>query len=203
MGKIIDLTGKKYNRLTVISFDFRKGTDYNWKCICDCGNITSVRANNLKGGTTKSCGCFYNESRRTVSKKHGEANKSKEYTSWLAMKRRCTDPNDKRYHDYGGRGIVICNQWLNSYETFLNDMGRAPSSDHSLDRVNVNGNYNPSNCKWSTAIEQQNNMRSNVLITHNDKTKTLAQWCRYLGLKYGTVSTRLSRGWTIEQAFQS
>ncbi len=202
MGKIIDLTGKKYNRLTVVSFDFKKGTNYNWNCICDCGNSISVRSNSLKDGNTKSCGCLYNESRKTINLKHGEANNSKEYKAWLSMKRRCLDSNDKRYHDYGGRGIIICHQWVNSYETFLKDIGRAPSIKHSLDRIKVNGNYNPRNCKWSTVIEQQNNMRSNVIITYNDKTQTLAQWCRELGLKYGTIRTRLSRGWSIQDSFE-
>lgn len=202
MGKIIDLSGIKYNRLTGIKFDYRIGTDYFWICRCDCGNIKSIKSNSFKRGDIKSCGCLYVESRKTIHVTHGEANKSKEYRTWLAIKRRCLDKNDKRYHDYGGRGITICIDWTYSYENFLLSVGRAPTNNHSIDRIDVNGNYEPGNVRWSTRIEQQNNMRSNVMITYMGETKTLAQWCRELGLKYGTVSTRISRGWAINKALQ-
>lgn len=202
MGNIIDLSGKKYNRLTVIKFDYRKGTDYFWICRCECGNVKSIKSNAFKSGGTKSCGCYSIEVRKLIGTTHGEANNSKEYRTWLAIKRRCLDKNDNRYNDYGGRGIQICEEWAYSYQNFLLGVGRAPSKEHSIDRIDVNGHYEPGNCRWATRIEQQNNMRSNRIITHDGESKTLAQWCRHLGLRYGTVSTRIKRGWEIKRAFE-
>lgn len=201
MGKIIDLSGNRYHRLTVISFNYRIGTSYYWNCRCDCGKMTSTKSNSLKNGNTKSCGCWYIDSRYLIGRTHGDSKRTKEYYSWLAMKRRCLIKNDKRYHDYGGRGIKICEQWAYNYPKFLQDMGRAPSKHHSIERINNDGNYEPNNCKWSTRKEQQNNMRSNVIIEYNGETKTLAMWCDYLKLRYGTISTRLKRGWSIVDAF--
>jgi len=140
------------------------------------------------------------------NKRHGESpgigrSPSKEYKAWLKMKSRCNKKNDKDYKNYGGRGIVICAEWVNSYETFLRDVGRAPSMNHSLDRINVNGNYNPENVKWSTKIEQANNTRSNRIITHYGRSLTLAQWANASGfLTRACLEKRLLRGWSFERS---
>jgi hypothetical protein len=136
------------------------------------------------------------------SRTHGESNrnKTKEYRTWLHMRGRCNTPTDLKFKDYGGRGITVCERW-NSYENFLSDMGRAPSPKHSLDRKENSGNYEPVNCRWATTIEQTNNTRRNNVISYNNKTMNLSQWCRELSLYEKTIWYRLKRGWGVEKAF--
>ena len=157
-----DLTGNKYNRLTVISFDKRDDKSYYWNCQCDCGNIKSISYINLTSGHTKSCGCLKIEKLT----KHGYFGKGKiklsEYNSWINMKDRCYNPNYESYQHYGGRGIIVCEKWINSFEDFLNDMGMKPGKGYSVDRIDTNGNYELDNCKWSTQKEQCNNKRNNL-----------------------------------------
>lgn len=125
------------------------------------------------------------------------------YTSWLGMRGRCLYKTDKCYKHYGGRGIVICDSWINSFENFLNDMGERPIG-HSLDRVNVNGNYEPSNCKWSTIEEQSLNRTDTLFITYKGETKVLIEWAKYLGLNYALIKTRIRRkGWDVARAFET
>lgn len=124
-----------------------------------------------------------------------------EYATWARMINRCERPNDKSYKNYGGRGIVVCDRWKESPKNFLEDMGYRPSDNHSIDRIDVNGNYEPSNCRWATQKEQNNNRRGNINITHNSKTKTLAEWCDDLGLSYAMVSQRINKyGMTFSEA---
>lgn len=157
----------KYNRLTLI----KEVEPYIWKnlkqskflCQCDCGEFIIVNLNHLKSGNTKSCGCLNKEKRKLPKLiKHQESNKRRtvEYNTWVSMKQRCYNINCKDYKNYGGRGIKICDRWLNSYENFLKDMGRRPIG-YSIERLNVNGNYEPINCKWATKLEQNNNRRLN------------------------------------------
>jgi len=124
---------------------------------------------------------------------------SKEYKIWRSMKERCYNQNNKRYHRYGGRGITICDRWLNSFENFLSDMGEKPE-EYSIDRIDNDGNYCPENCRWATRTEQANNRSSNNLLTIHGKTMTLSEWCRDTGQNHKTVQTRLSRNWTPEEA---
>lgn len=133
---------------------------------------------------------------------HGErANgiRTKEVACWQSMKGRCYNPNDKSYENYGKRGIVVCDRWLDSFENFLEDMGRCPNG-MSLDRIDNNGNYEPGNVKWRTFKEQNNNTRGNKLIVYNGETKTIAEWADYLGIKSSTLYERLKR-WDIERSF--
>lgn len=154
MPKAIDITGKKFGALVAL----RPTTDRDqrgsvvWECECACGVRARVNASDLKHGNTTSCGC------RANLKKHGEAN-SVEYSTWERIKGRCHNPKSRRFKDWGGRGIVVCERWRNSFEAFLEDMGRRPPDKTSIDRIDNDGHYEPGNCRWSTPKEQQNNTR--------------------------------------------
>tara|TARA_R110000868_G_scaffold13848_3_gene64357 strand:- start:8415 stop:8933 length:519 start_codon:yes stop_codon:yes gene_type:complete len=165
MSRIINLTGIRFGRLLAISLAGRdNGNQCYWNCICDCGNNIKTRATCLRSGDTQSCGCLRNERIRKALNKHGESSsikKTTEYISWFGMKQRCYNTNFRQYKDYGGRGIKVCERWKESFVNFLEDMGRKPSPQHSLDRINNDGNYEPSNCRWATRSEQQNNKRNN------------------------------------------
>lgn len=153
----------RYNKLTIIEETIDINTKYNRKmviCKCDCGNIITTRLSSVKSGNTKSCGCYKNEITKKIglnNKKHGMSF-SKEHNSWKSMKDRCLNTNHIFYKNYGGRGIKVCDRWINSFENFYQDMGKRPLGK-TLDRINVNGNYEPSNCRWAT-IEEQNKNKS-------------------------------------------
>ena len=155
---IIDITGKQFDRLTVLkrTTSDQRG-EARWICRCECGNETIVLGSNLRSGKTRSCGCLRFELPQGASHpKHG-AYKTREYSSWQHMRRRCLDQNNDKFHRYGGRGITICERW-NSFENFLADMGRRPPG-LTLDRINNDGNYEPGNCRWATSEEQASNHR--------------------------------------------
>lgn len=196
---VINIIGNKYNRLTVISFaELRRNTAY-WNCVCECGNSKVICGSAMKNGSIQSCGCLNQElrkSRPSPSKTHGESNKSTEYKTWAGIKRRCTNTKEKSYPNYGGRGIKMSEEWLNSYETFLADMGRKPTLKHSIDRIDVNGNYCKENCRWATFIEQCNNQRTNVIVKHKPTGKTyssLAVAARETGGNAKIISQQLCR----------
>ena len=166
-----NLIGKKFGKLTVIKKDTtqvkRNGESIFWICKCDCGKTTSVRSKSLRRGETKSCGCLHGEN-------HGLRH-TKEYNSWAGMKQRCLNPNNEKYPIYGGRGITVCKEWINSFQQFYNDMGSRPSNNHSIDRINNDGNYEPSNCRWSNNTLQSRNRGYNKI-----KNKKQANKIRYL-----------------------
>ena len=198
MGKLIDLTGKKFGRLTIIEWvENNKWRQSRWLCRCECGKKIVITSSSLKNGNTKSCGCLAIE----IKTKHGHCcrNKtSKTYQIWHSMIQRCNNPNCKAYKNYGGRGIKVCKGWR-KFEGFLQDMGEQPLN-LTLDRVDNNGNYCKENCRWATQKEQRRNTRRNILITINGVTKCLIEWCEDRKLNYRTVCSRLRYGWTIEEA---
>lgn len=155
-----------------------------WLCKCKCGNERYVNKFNLIRGKAKSCGCRIN---------HGHVG-TRTYNSWGAMKKRCLNPNSEVYHNYGGRGIKICQRWIDSFYDFLADMGECPSKNHTLERIDTNGNYEPSNCKWDTYKAQGNNKRNNRFITIDGNTKTLAAWVEEYGVGYSMVFNRIKNG---------
>lgn len=194
-----DLVGKRFGLLTVISFGVfgrnkRGRLDFEVTCRCDCGRVVIRPKSRLIKSFNRSCGCLG----RTVN---GES-RNPEYVAWYMMKRRCFDKNGKFYHHYGGRGITVCDRWLNSYDNFLADMGRRPTSSHSLNRIDNDGHYCPENCRWDLPIEQHNNTRTNRWYVFHGKRLTLSQWSKEIGMNITTIKSRIDYlGWSVEKAF--
>lgn len=204
MARGIDFTGQRFGRLVAIS---RAGVNARkqvlWRYRCDCGGEKVAVASEVKRGKTQSCGCLAQEQRQAAAQTQCHAySKSqwvREYRSWEHMLQRCYDPADKRYSVYGGRGIKVCEAWRDSFRAFADDMGRAPAG-YTLDRIDVDGDYAPENCRWATRKEQANNMRTNRLVTMRGKTQTVRQWCDELGADSNLVYQRLFRGWGEKRA---
>lgn len=200
MSKRLDLIGKKFGRLTVVSLscvDKRQCTI--WNCVCECGNAVKVVGKDLAKGHTKSCGCLSMDKLLQRNIKHGLAD-TLIYKIWQGMKDRCTNPNNPKYKCYGGRGIKVCDKWLKSFESFCADMKDRPSSLYTIDRIDVNGDYEPNNCRWATPKEQANNTRRNHLLSYNNETHTLSEWESIVKIKQTTIRQRLRRGWPINDA---
>lgn len=195
MGKIIDITGQRFGKLTVTGLDpVRSSTgSCRWICDCDCGGSTVVQTENIKRGHTTSCGCAFKEAHTT----HGERY-NPEYQVWANMLKRCQNENDPTFKYYGARGIRVCPQWQ-TYEGFIADMGHRPSSDHSIERRDVNGHYEPGNCYWATNDVQMNNRTNSVVHHVNGKRMTNAEVARSIGISPSAVTQRLARGFTIEE----
>jgi hypothetical protein len=201
MPKLIDLTGKRYERLLVIKYEEKANNgDSYWLCKCDCEKVLKVLGKSLRYGRSKSCGCLTRD--RTISRntKHNMCSTSV-YTVWRSIKQRCYDNNCKAYKNYGGRGINVCDEWLNDFMSFYNwsmSNGYAPSLE--IDRRNNDGDYEPSNCRWASRIEQANNNRHNHVITYMGKSQTIQQWSRERNINHGTLLSRIYRGWSPEDA---
>ena len=194
--KVIDRTGEKHGRLTVLWRAENKvepsgSIRATWRCICDCGNGVTVTGHALAKGHTRSCGCLTKE--KPI--KHGMA-RTLIYRAWSVMVQRATNPDHPSYDRYGGRGITLCERWK-SFENFYADMGDRPP-DMSLDRIDNNGPYSPENCRWATREQQQNNRRVNTRLTYNGRTLTVAEWGRVTGYGKGPIVQRMQSGWPVE-----
>jgi hypothetical protein len=202
MGKIIDLTGQRFGRLVVQRIGPKtKPNQIYWICNCDCGNICEVKGGNLKSGGTKSCGCINKEILRERSIKHGFDGTPLGYVR-SSMQQRCYNSTHKAYKNYGGRGITICDEWLNNSKSFFDWAIKSGYHEGlTLDRIDNDGNYCPENCRWATMKEQQNNRRNNHLYVVGDVGKTIGEWALALNISVHTLLKRLKMEWSEEKTF--
>jgi len=204
MSKFKDLTGQKFHNLTVLSFAYRDKKNTYWLCKCNCGNKKIIRGSHLTSGNTKSCGCLmkYNITRRNKENAiHGKSN-TRLYTIYAGMKARCLKPNTNSYENYGEKGITICNEWLNDFMCFYNwAINNGYKENLSLERIDNNQGYEPSNCKWIEKKLQSRNIKSNKMISFRGKTLCMAEWAEQLGINYNTLNSRLGKyNWSIKKA---
>ena len=212
-SRFLDLSGRKFNRLEVIAFaGVTDGRRTMWWCRCSCADktIKKVEAYSLKTGSVKSCGCLSRETPHHLT--HGLSRK-REYRIWQAMIRRCTVEKDTEYHNYGGRGIKVCQRWTESVEAFFTDLGPRPSKRHMIDRKDNNKGYDcggcqdcssrdaAPNCHWVLPKTNARNRRGNVLLTHDGRTATIAEWSELTGIDQSTLWLRLNTlGWSVHDS---
>lgn len=204
MGKIKDRTGQKFGRLTALYrlHNYHKQGTY-WLCVCDCGNIAEVKSSKLGIGHTKSCGCLQKETVSKLNVKHKKAN-TRLYKLFIDMKKRCYNQNSKSYKYYGERGVIICDEWLNDFMVFHDwSISHGYKDNFTIDRIDVNGNYEPNNCRWVDMKTQNRNSRHNRNYTINGETHCLSEWCEKLNLKYKNIIQRINKyGWSINEALE-
>jgi len=204
MPPLKNLVGQKFNRLTVLSRADNKGKKVYWNCECECGNICTIRGFNLTSNKTKSCGCYNTDKIKERMTTCSGMTNTPEWTAYHGMKDRCYNKNRKGYHRYGGRGITVCNRWLDSFNNFYEDMGNRPSDNHSLDRINNDKGYCKDNCRWADIDTQNNNLSTNVLFEINGEVLTITEgWKKYVPhLKRQQVCDRYYRGFTTNDIFE-
>lgn len=191
-----DITGQKFGRLTVLELSTNMSSHMRrWICECECGNIVERIGSRLKSGMSTSCGCWKNEKNST----HGMSGTT-EYSTYMGMIHRCNNPNAEWYHRYGGRGIKVCDRWLESFENFFDDMGLKPSPELTIEREDNDGDYTPENCSWETSGVQSLNRSNNKLITALGKTQTQSQWSEEYNISPSTIHKRLASGWSNTDA---
>lgn len=204
-----DLTGMKFGRWTVLEFagykNYGTKTRAFWHCKCDCGKEKDVVGHNLIEGKTQSCGCLHNELLVKHFTKHG-ARKTKEkterlYFTWKNMRARCLDTSNRHYSYYGGRGIAVCDEWKNSYSSFRKwALENGYNESLTIDRIDVNGNYEPSNCRWATRQEQARNKRTNIFIEYNGEKYVLNDLAQMVGVNRKTLKRRIDKGLSVQEA---
>lgn len=192
MSKFKDISGQKFGRLTALyklnNYHDKKHT--KWLCICECGNLKEANYDHLRNNKTKSCGCYRKEKTKELHSKPSKCY-TRLYKTWQNMKDRCYNKNKDSYKNYGSNGIVVCDEWKHNFETFYDwAMDNDYRENLTIDRIDPNGNYEPSNCRWLTIEDQQRNRRNNINFTHNGETHCLTEWCEILDLKYSTVQRR-------------
>lgn len=193
-----DITGQKFHRLTVISFAGRPKKRSMWNCVCDCGATRVVCISDLRRGAVKSCGCWSREIAAQRLRIHGMKG-TPIYNCWKGINERTSNPNTRCFKNYGGRGITVCDRWKD-FANFLADMGPTYQAGLTIERINVNGNYEPSNCCWATPAQQARNKRNNRRITVDGVTRTLVEWAKHSGLPSDVIRHRLNVGWPVAKA---
>lgn len=204
MPKLIDLTGQRFGRLTVVARSYVRKGQLFWTCRCDCGKLCDVQGSSLRGGRTKSCGCLHDElalhrlQEADYFRLKDKANK-KLHGVWTNMRQRCMNPNNPQFHLYGGRGICICKEWDDyaQFEIWAIESGYAPGL--SIDRIDNDGDYCPENCRWATPKIQSNNQRKTTLLTYEGITQPLSFWADEIGVSRETLKSRVKRGWPMER----
>ena len=207
--KKLNIIGEKYNKLLVIEEVEKQGKCRMFKCLCDCGKTTIVSMNNMRSCKIVSCGCHKRDQTILRCTTHNQRH-THLYEIWKGIKQRCYNPKHRAYHNWGGRGIKVCDEWKDNFQAFY-DWSYASGytfENHkqdekrklTLDRIDNDGNYEPSNCRWVTRKVQASNMRHTKLITINGETKCLAEWCRVLNIHRWTYANRIKKGMTPEEA---
>ena len=209
MSKPLNLDGQKFGEWLVLSTEIKlhgktkPRTASFCTCKCTCGIIKEICAYDLKRGKSKMCRSCATRKQNTNHKNNTKHNKSYtvEYKTWSDMKRRCYNEKIKNFSDYGGRGIKVCDRWLESFENFYEDMGKRPSIEFSIDRIDVNKDYSPENCRWADQKTQMRNRRNTKIVNYKGVEKPLAQFCEELNLELSTITNRIKIGWSVEKAF--
>lgn len=204
MWKIKIKEGDTFGYLTVIKrVDNAKNGHSRWLCKCKCGKETVVMSTHITGGKIVSCGCYWNEKKYTFRRTHGFAQKERLYTEWQSMKARCYSKTRAFYEYYGGRGIKVCDEWKQNYLAFREwSLKNGYKDNLTLDRIDVNGNYEPSNCRWVTMYEQSRNTRKNIFITYNGETRIMRDWARVFNISYYALGNRIRNGMKPEKALE-
>lgn len=184
--------GEKFGRLTVLGPAPKRRTCRHWLCRCECGCEKEFNEYNMTRGYTRGCGC-------QGAVKHGMS-ESSIYSIWSGIKRRCYNESETSFKNYGGRGIAVCDRWRNSFDSFLTDMGPRPTSRHSIDRIDTNGNYEPENCRWATPEIQARNTRANRILEFAGESRCVAEWAEIKGIPLYTLFGRLRNGWCVSRA---
>lgn len=211
MFDVNDIVGKDFGYWYVLEYGYKRKKGrrhyyHYYKCICKCGKIKFVNREHLLDGKSKSCGCFAIEQRKINAIVHDlYYNNKKLYGIYSGIKERCLNSNNKAYSNYGGRGIKICDEWKNDFKVFYDwAMSNGYQENLTIDRIDVNGNYEPNNCRWITRKEQSRNKRNTIYITYKNETKPLIIWCELLNLPYAKVKYRLKHlNWNAEKAFSA
>jgi hypothetical protein len=202
---IKNLIGMKFGRLTVLGLSDKKSRKTYWDCICDCGNFKTARSDSLQDGSIKSCGCLKKEQDKlNLNQTTHNLSKTRIYKTWQGMKKRIFNPNDTRFANYGGRGIKICDEWLDFEKFYMWSISNGYSKNLTIDRIDNNGNYEPNNCRWVDMKTQSRNRSSNILITIGNTTKCLIEWCELFNLKYTMVHARYknNENITLDELFK-
>lgn len=204
-----DIVGKKFGRLTVVEYSHNtktygeegtiKAVTHFYTCQCECGIKCIVRRGNLTSGHTVSCGCYHREQQVNTNTSHG-LSYSRIFRIYAGMKQRCYNLKQAKYNQYGGRGIKICDEWLADFMNFYTwSMSNGYNDTLSIDRIDVNGNYEPSNCRWVNMKIQQQNRTNNHLLTFNNEIHSITEWAEILKINRSTIKERLKKGWSVEQ----
>ena len=198
-----DYIGHKFGILTVLSFSHKKNNRHYYNVKCDCGNEKIVCLEDMRVGDTLSCGCLHKKQLGNMSRTHGES-KTRLYKIWTGIRKRCLNPSSSRFEYYGGRGIRICSDW-NDFTNFKSWSEENGYSDNlSIDRIDVNGNYTPENCRWADKTTQSNNTRTNHYLEYKGERRSMMDWCRKLDLSYYKIRSRINAyGWSVERAFET